>query len=72
MNYHTLALCCDSREMSRRMRQALMDFRDSQDAGDDELGVVAVDGAGEDAGETPEDGAAALEQENRELPEIWP
>ena len=26
VNYRTLALCCDSREVSRRMQQALPDF----------------------------------------------
>ena len=51
------------------MRQALVDFRYSQEAGDGGPGIVAGDGAGEDAGETPEDRAAVLEEENRELRE---
>ena len=69
VNYRTVARCQQSRLESRRMRQVLQEFRDSQDAGDDELGVVAVDGAGEDTEETLELRAAALEQENRELRE---
>ena len=51
------------------MRQALADFRDSQDAGDSGPGAVAGDEAEEDAGETPEDRAAVLEEENRKLRE---
>ena len=54
---------------TRRMRQALTEFRDSQGVGDDGSDVVAGDSAAEDAGKTPEDRAAALEQENRELSE---
>jgi len=29
VNYRTLALCCDSRQVSLRMRQALVDFRNA-------------------------------------------
>ncbi len=29
VNYRTLAFCCDSRQVSRRMRQALLDLRDA-------------------------------------------
>ena len=57
MNYRTVARCQQSRRVSRRMRQVLQEFRDSQDVGDDWLGVVA----GEDMGETAEKRAAALE-----------
>ena len=69
VNYRTLVRCEQSREVSRRMRQVLQEFRDAQDAGDDGTGIVAGDGAGEDMGETPEEQAAALEEENRELRE---
>ena len=54
VNYRTLALCCDSREVSRRMRQALVDFRDA--GANDEHGDVAPEvgdgNAGERDGET--------------------
>ena len=69
VNYRTVARCQQSRRVSRRMRQVLQEFRDSQDAGDGGPGIVAGDGAGEDAGETPQDRAAVLEEENRELRE---
>ena len=68
VNYRTVARCQQSRRVSRRMRQVLQEFRDSQGGGDDGPGIVAGDGAGEDAGETPQD-RAALERENRELRE---
>ena len=69
VNYRTVAKRQQSRLVSQRMRQVLQEFRDSQDASDGGPGIVAMDGAGEDVAETPEDRAAALEQENRELRE---
>ncbi len=69
VNYRTVARCQQSRRVTLRMRQVLQEFRDSQDAGDGGPGVVAGDGAGEDAGETPGDRAAVLEEENRRLRE---
>ncbi len=72
VNYRTLALCCDSREVSRRMRQALLDFRDSDAA--DEHGDVAPELAGGDAverdGDVLERLVAALEAENAGLREL--
>ena len=65
MNYRTVARCQQSRRVSRRMRQVLQEFRDSQDGDDDGPDIVAGDGAGE----TQQDRAAASEQENRELRE---
>ena len=59
----------DSRRVSRRMRQALAEFRDAQDASNDGPGIAAGDGRGEDAAETREERPVALEQENRELRE---
>ena len=65
VNYRTVARCQQSRRVSRRMRQVLQEFRDSHDVDDDGPGTVA----GADAGETQQDRAAALEQENRTLRE---
>ena len=69
VNYRTLVMCQQSRRVSRRMRQVLQEFRDSQDGDDDGPGIVAGDVAGQDTEETLELRAAALEQENRELRE---
>ena len=57
VNCRTLALCCDSREVSRRMRQALVDFRDAGAA--DGHGDVAPEVGDGKAGERDGD---ALEQ----------
>ena len=46
-----------------------MEFRDLRDVGGDQPGIVGGDGEGEDAGETRQDRAAGLEEENRELRE---
>ena len=69
VNYRTLALCCDSRQVSRRMRRALVEFRD-RGAGGGETGVG-------DGGGSPDAGVAALRQrvaemedENAELREL--
>ena len=69
VNYRTMMNCYDSRRVTRRMRQALAEFRDSQDIGEGGPGIVAGDSAGEDTGETLELRAAVLEEENRELRE---
>jgi len=70
VNYRTLALCCDSREVSRRMRRALVEFRDRGGSG----GGETEDGNGEG----PLDGdravlrqrVAELEDENAELRDL--
>ena len=69
VNYRTVARCQQSRRVSRRMRQVLGEFRDSQDAGDAGPGFIVEDGEGADTGEILQDRAAALEEENRELRE---
>lgn len=69
VNYRTVARCQQSRRVSRRMREVLEEFRDSQYVGDDEPGVGVGGDVGEDVAETQEDLAAALEQEHRELQE---
>ena len=60
VNYRTLANCCDSRQVSRRMKQALVDFRN---AGTSVIGEAA-DGDGNDP---PDAGVAALRQRVDEL-----
>ncbi|MYE38601.1 MAG: hypothetical protein F4X27_00020, partial [Chloroflexi bacterium] len=70
MNYRTLALCCDSRQVCRRMRRVLVEFRDPGGDGGSETGDG--DGGG------PPDGVVAalrqrvaeLEEENAELREL--
>ena len=69
VNYRTVTRCRQSRQVTRRMRQVLQEFRDSQDAGDDGPGVGVSDGDEDGAGESQHDRVAALEQENRELRE---
>ena len=69
VNYRTVARCQQSRRVSRRMREVLEEFRDSQDVGDAGVGTVGGDGAGEDALQIQQDRVAALERENRELRE---
>ncbi len=58
VNYRTLALCCDSRQVSRRMRRALVEFRERRGVGGGEAG----DGDG-----PPDEGVAALRQRVAEL-----
>ncbi len=69
VNYRTVSRCQQSRRVSRRMREVLVEFRDSQGAGDSGPGTVGGDGAGEDALQIQQDRVAELEQENRELRE---
>ena len=61
MNYRTMASC----QQSRRMRQVLQEFQDSQGVGDDGPGIISADGVGD----TQQDRVAALEDENRKLRE---
>ena len=65
VNYRTVVRCQQSRRVSRRMRQVLQEFRDSQGVSDNGPGIGAEDGAEE----AREHRAAALERENRELQE---
>ncbi len=71
VNYRTVARCRQSRRVSKRIRQVLVEFRDAQDVGGDGPGVGSgeSDGTGDDPGESPEHRAAQLERENRELRE---
>ena len=77
VNYRTLVNCWDSRRVSRRMRQALAEFRDAGGVGGDKPGGVGGDepdvvGDGEAGTETEplERRVAALEAENRALREL--
>ena len=70
VNYRTLALCCNSRQVSRRMRRALLDFSNTNTP-------VSGDTEGSDGGHPRNGGVAALEQrvsgledENFELREL--
>ena len=70
VNYRTMMTCYDSRRVSRRMRQALAEFRDATDAGDDvEQKVVDGDDAAGMESEFLEKRVEALEAENRALRE---
>ena len=69
VNYRTVSRCQQSRRVTRRMRQVLEEFRDSQVAGDDGPGVAGGDVVEDGAGESQHDSVAALERENRELRE---
>ena len=69
VNYRTVARGQQSRRVSRRMRQVLEEFRDSQGAGADESGIVGGDGASETLRDRAAALALALEEENRELRE---
>ena len=72
VNYRTMMNCYDSRQVSRRMRQALTDFRDLGGAGDAVEDVPGGDGDGvaEDVGESLERRVAALEAAHRGLREL--
>ena len=70
VNYRTLSHCCDSRQVSRRMRQALVEFRDAGGYGGGEVGN-GVDGAPPDGDvEALRQRVADLEDENAELREL--
>ena len=60
VNYRTMMACYDSRRVSRRMRQALVDFRDAGGVGDG-------DGVADNGAEPLEQRVAALEEEGRGL-----
>ncbi len=69
VNYRTLAACCDSRHVSRRMRRALEEYRDTAaDDGDDPDDEGASDIA--ERVVALERRVAALEEERRELREV--
>ena len=69
VNYRTMMTCYDSRRVSRRMRQALEEFRG--EGGGDVDPVVLDDADVEDMqGESLERRVAALEDENRGLREL--
>ena len=69
VNYRTLVNCWHSRRVSRRMRQALSEFRNAGGVSDDEPDVV---GDGEAGTETDplEQRVAALEEHNRGMREV--
>ena len=69
VNYRTVSRCRQSRRVSRRMREVLEEFRDSQGAGDAGVGTVGGDDTGDGAAEIHQNPVAALERENRELRE---
>ena len=69
VNYRTVSRCQQSRRVTRRMRQVLQEFRDSQGVGGDGPSVAGGDGVEDGAGESQHDLVAALERENRELRE---
>ncbi|MDE2685754.1 MAG: hypothetical protein F4W95_10515 [Chloroflexi bacterium] len=66
VNYRTLALCCDSRQVSRRMRRALVDFRDRGVDGGGETDL-ADDGSLDEGVAVLRQRVAELEDENAEL-----
>ena len=66
VNFRTLATCCDTRRVSRRMRRALVDFRDAG-------GVSGVGGPGDIAAAERQrlaERVASLETENAGLREL--
>ena len=70
VNYRTMINCYDSRWVSRRMRQALTEFRGAGGGGGDEPGDVDGDDAEDMEGESLEQRVATLEDENRGLREV--
>ena len=70
VNYRTLALCCDSRQVSRRMRRALVEFRDRGGSGAGETEVGDGDGPPDGDGAALRQRVAELEDENAELQEL--
>ena len=70
VNYRTLSYCCDSRQVSRRMRRALVEFRDASGDGGGEA-RNGVDGAPLAANvDALRQRAAEQENENAELREL--
>ena len=70
VNYRTLALCCDSRQVSRRMRRALVEFRDRGSDGGGETELADGDGAPDGEVVMLMERVAELEDENAELREL--
>ena len=66
VNYRTMMACYDSRNVSRRMRRALEEFRDAAGVGDDSGGEVDYDGTADEV-ETLQQMVAELEEEARGL-----
>ena len=66
VNYRTMMACYDSRNVSRRMRRALEEFRDAAGVGDDSGGEVDYDGTADEV-ETLRQMVAELEEEARGL-----
>ena len=60
VNYRTMMNCYDSRRVSRRMWQALMEFRDA--GGGDDAGVDVGDGVADAESEPLEERVTALER----------
>ena len=69
VNYRTMMACYDSRRVSRRMRRALEEFRDSVGTGDDGGVEVGNDGVADEV-ETLRQRIAELEKEARGLREV--
>jgi len=70
VNCRTLALCCDSRQVSRRMRRALVEFRDRGSDGGGETELADGDGAPDGDVVMLMERVAELEDENAELREL--
>ncbi len=78
VNYRTLALCCDSRQVSLRMRRALLEFRDKSghgaggeaEGGEGGPGDVDGDNQRDDDGVALRRQVAELEDENSRLREL--
>ena len=70
VNYRTLALCCDSRQVSRRMRRALVEFRERGGSGGGETGNGDGDGPPDGDGAVLRQRVAELEDENAELRDL--
>ena len=64
VNYRTLALCCDTRQVSRRMRRALLEFSNAGGA----YGGEVEDGDGDVV--ALRERVAEMEEENAELREL--
>ena len=67
VNYRTMMTCWDSRRVSRRMRQALAEFRDAGGVDGSEPGDVDGDVPTDTEDKSLEQRVAALEDENRGL-----
>ncbi len=59
--------CYDSRQVSRRIRQVLLEFRDAGGVDGGRAGAVDANGGPRDDGEPLEQRVAVLEADNREL-----